>query len=228
MAAVGGLYLRPGATALKATLCLATLMVLASLLGPAQSGVHRWLAAGPLVINAAALALPCAIVAGGSLRGSAMLGGCALLMAAVLALQPDASQSLALTAACLVLLWPLSDGRRRSLALALIALAVAAALRPDPLRPVPDVEQIVTLAQRVSPLLAAAMTLALATSAALPLLATRRRAGRALAAYSTTIMLAPLFGWFPVPLAGSGVSFVVGLWLGIGLLASRPAMEFIE
>lgn len=228
LAAVSGLYVRPGKAALKATLCVATLMVLASLLGPAQSGVHRWITAGPLVINAAALALPSAIIAGGSLRGSGLSGGCALLIATALALQPDASQSLALTAACLVLLWPLSDGRGRGLALALIALSVAAAIRPDPLQPVPDVEQIVTLAHRVSPLLAAAMALALATSAAVPLLATRRRAGRALAAYSTIIMFAPLCGWFPVPLAGSGVSFVIGLWLGAGLLASASTSDGIE
>ncbi|MFC3307617.1 hypothetical protein [Blastomonas aquatica] len=30
----------------------------------------------------------------------------------------------------------------------------------------------------------------------------------------------PVFGWFPVPLVGAGMSFPLGLWLGAALLAT--------
>ncbi len=46
-------------------------------------------------------------------------------------------------------------------------------------------------------------------------------AARALALYIAVACVAPIFGWFPVPLVGAGMSFPLGLWLGIGLLAAR-------
>ena len=46
-------------------------------------------------------------------------------------------------------------------------------------------------------------------------------AGVALSAYLAGISVAPVIGAYPVPLAGLGMSFPVGLWLAIGLM--RPA-----
>lgn len=36
--------------------------------------------------------------------------------------------------------------------------------------------------------------------------------------YFASVSIAPLFGWFPVPLVGPGMSFPIGFWLGMGLV----------
>ena len=40
-----------------------------------------------------------------------------------------------------------------------------------------------------------------------------------LVAYFVTVSVVPFFGWFPVPLVGLGMSFPLGWWLGMGMLA---------
>jgi hypothetical protein len=108
--------------------------------------------------------------------------------------------------------------------------AVMAWLRPDPLAPVAEVEGIVGLAYALSPPIAVAAVVALGGAALAPMMtATRperpaaRTAALALGAYSVFSALAPLFGAFPVPLVGVGVSPVVGFWMGAGLLAATTS-----
>lgn len=104
-------------------------------------------------------------------------------------------------------------------------------MRPDPLEPVAEVEQIFTMCVAVSPLLALIAGLALAAAAVAPLMfssaaghATRDGAV-ALSAYFVAVSASPFYGWFPVPLVGLGMSFPVGWWLGIALLPviARPS-----
>jgi cell division protein FtsW (lipid II flippase) len=198
-------------------------LVAATLFGPDQQGVHRWLAAGPLFVNIAALTLPAALVAMARLGAQHRLVPLiATLLAAILALQPDASQAFALALGGFAIL--VTDKRLSALvtALCLFGIAALSLLRADPLQPVAEVEQIIQLAHASAPALAWA---AVASLAAIPamLLALRLDdvAARALALYIAVACTAPLFGWFPVPLVGAGMSFPLGLWLGIGLLAAR-------
>lgn len=202
-------------------------IMLASLAGPGQMDVHRWLAIGPLTINAAALTLPAVIVAMARLSATSMIGqACAVIIGMVLAAQPDSSQSIAFTAASLILFLQARHWRSSGLCALLVLVSAIALIRPDPLQPVPEVEQIVSLAWGISAMLAAAMVLSLAATAILPLLLQpANRAAQALSAYMMIIMLAPLWGWFPIPLAGAGMSFPLGLWLGIGLLAATLKSE---
>lgn len=213
--------------------------VLVSFAGPGQSGVHRWVGLGPLTINVAALYLPAVIAAVARMHHTGpIVWFSVLVIAATLLAQPDASQSLAFAIAIVLATgwrkdwrkdwpkdWPKDWGGWLG-AVVLAALALATLLRPDPLQPVPEVEQIVSLAWQLSPLLAVAMVAALAACAASFLLhPLHPGATRAVAAYAGLVMLAPLAGWYPVPLAGSGVSFVLGLWLGAGVLAMLPARD---
>ena len=210
----------------RAFLVLAPAALAATFLFPAQEGVHRWIDLGPLHINAAALLLPVGVVAcalAAPKLASAALAACALL----LVLQPDASQATALAMAALVLLMrnPAPVPLRLASAAATVALAAAAWMRPDPLEPVAEVEEIFALAAGVSPLLAAAAGLALAAASLSPLPGAgraepRRTAAFALSAYFAGTALAPAFGAYPVPLVGLGMSFPVGWWLAVGLLAS--------
>lgn len=71
---------------------------------PGQDGVHRWLALGPVQLNAAALILPLVLTATRTERPSSMwLIGLGLITAC-LAWQPDRSQLLAFSVAALVLI----------------------------------------------------------------------------------------------------------------------------
>lgn len=100
-------------------------------------------------------------------------------------------------------------------------LAGLSLVQPDPLLPVPEVEQIIRLAGSIHVFLAA---VALTTLIGLPLLVRRSSPGdaaaMALAIYMAAVIVAPMFGWFPVPLVGAGMSSVLGFWLGVALLAA--------
>ncbi len=104
-------------------------------------------------------------------------------------------------------------------------LTALAWLRPDPLQPVAEVEQIIKLAFALSPLAAGVAVLLLLAVAAAPAVSTRssapdlRLAGSSLGLCFLVWAGAPFLGAFPVPLVGVGVSPIIGSWLGIGLLA---------
>ena len=202
---------------------IALVIIALSLLGPEQEGVHRWLGAGPIQLNAAALVLPLAIAAFMRERWWLAVPSFALI-AGVLAWQPDISQLASFGLAAVIL-----SAARFGLPGAIVgpilaAAAVAACLfRPDPLDPVPHVEGIVFLAFSETPIIATGMTVSLALAALSPLLLwpipSARPAALALAAYFGATSLAFLLGAYPVPLAGYGLSFVMGWWLGFAALA---------
>lgn len=202
----------------------AALIVIAlSFVGSGQQGVHRWLDLGPIQLNAAALVLPLAIVA--FTRTPALLAAASFIaIAGLLALQPDISQLASFTPAALILAFARFSWRGLALAAVLAAAAIALCLsRPDPLEPVAHVEGIFALAWTQSPALAIAAAIALAAATLAPLLAYRDTpAASALTAYLAITALAPTLGAYPVPLAGYGLSFVIGWWLALGALTRRP------
>ena len=204
--------------------------LLASLANPGQAGVHRWIDIGPVHANIAALLLPAFVVALAALvrDGSWIWLACAAC-AVLLILQPDASQATALAAAVLIVVvrLPVARAIRVSIVVLVSSGAVIAWLRPDPLAPVAEVEGIVGLAYALSPPIAIVAVVALGGAALAPMMtATRpersaaRTAALALSAYFVFSALTPLFGAFPVPLVGIGVSPVVGFWMGAGLLVA--------
>lgn len=208
-----------------ATIVVAALVVCASIFGPEQQGVFRWVDAGPVQLNPAALVLPLAIAAFTASRAW-IAALCFVIVGAVVARQPDISQLAGIVIASVVLFasafgW---KGALAALAIggALVAYCVA---QPDPLLPVPHVEGILQLAFDQSQVLGIAMAAALGVSVLSPLLLVRsadlRWKALALSGYFAATSLAPLFGAYPVPLAGYGLSFVVGWVLGFAALATR-------
>lgn len=201
----------------------ATIVIALSFLGPEQQDVHRWLGAGPIQFNAAALVLPLAIAA--FMRERWWLAApCLVLIAGLLAWQPDISQLAAFGLAAAIL-----GASRFGLPGAIItpilaaaAVAVCVFFRTDPLEPVAHVEGIVFLAFSETPIIATGMTVSLGLAALSPLLLwpipSARPAALALAAYFSATSLAFLLGAYPVPLAGYGLSFVMGWWLGFAAL----------
>jgi hypothetical protein len=228
-----GLSFAPG-TAPRVALWAAPIALLASFLGPAPDGVHRWIDLGPMQLNAAMVVLPAAIVAlAVSAKGSREPWLAALACLVLLAGQPDASQATTLAAImALVALKTMEPPPvRAALAAASAGIAIVAWLRPDPLQPVPEVEQIIGLAYALSPGAAVAALLSLAATAAAPVLFTARASGAVrLAGLALGLCLllwsaTPFLGAFPVPLVGIGLSPILGAWLGVGLLAGRLARD---
>jgi cell division protein FtsW (lipid II flippase) len=216
-----------GSRAAAALLVLALLIVLAGFFGSPQQGVHRWLDLGPLHINVAFIVLPVAVVALSWTGERLWVWGPALALQALLVVQPDASQAAALAAAMTVVALRSSSPvwLRGGVPAIALALAVAAWGRPDPLSPVPEVEEIVALAAGLSPLLAILAVIvitgaSIAPAVAAPRSSAARTAGLALSAYMLATAAATLFGAFPMPLLGIGMSPVVGFWLGVGLLGA--------
>ena len=205
----------------------AALVVIAlSFTGAGQEGVHRWVELGPVQLNAAGLVLPLAIAAYGRERHWIAAGSFAVI-GVLLALQPDISQLVGFGLATTILAAARFGWRGALATLVVFAVLVAACvLRPDPLQPVDHVEGVFAMAASQSALLAIAMAVGLAIAALSPLLLWNVREvrwrGAALAAYFAVTSLAWLLGAYPVPLAGYGVSFVLGWWFGAVALTARP------
>jgi hypothetical protein len=199
---------------------LAVLVVVLSIWGPAQEGVFRWVGAGPVQLNASALVLPLAIAVFTPKRRWLAIP-CFLALGAVIARQPDISQLAG------VVLFASAFGLIGALAAALIGagLATYCLMQSDPLLPVAHVEGIFGLAFEQSQVLGIGMAVSLALACLSPLLLWRspdlRWKAVALSAYFAVTALAPLLGAYPVPLAGYGLSFVVGWVLGFAALATR-------
>lgn len=233
LAAAWGIATYAGKRTATVLLGLAAALVAASLFGPPQQGVHRWLAVGPLSVNLALLMLPMAVVALGWTRERVSSWGLALAVLGLLVVQPDASQATAFAGAMalIALRAPFSTPFRLGLAGVAAALAAISWLRPDPLAPVPEVEEIVALAWGLTPMLAVAAVVMIVATSLAPILGTRLRGAMPqgvavpLTAYLLLTAGMTLFGAFPMPLLGIGMSPIVGFWLGVGLLAAqlRPA-----
>lgn len=222
VAAIAIVRTTPGPRIWLAIPCIGVLLLAATLAAPGQMGVHRWISIGPVHVNVAALVLPAVVVAlaklGSAHRAPPIL---ATVLVAILVLQPDASQAVALALACLAWLLPARTPSGWATIGSIGGLAGLSLAQPDPLLPVPEVEQIIRLAGSIHVFLAA---VALTTLIGLPLLVRRSSPGdaaaMALAIYMAAVIVAPMFGWFPVPLVGAGMSSVLGFWLGVALLAA--------
>ena len=210
---------------------VAAIVIGLSLVSPGQEGVFRWVGAGPIQLNAAALVLPVAIAAFARARAwIAALGF--VIIGAVIAHQPDISQ-LAGFAIASVILFAFAFGWKGALAALILGFALLAyCLRqPDPLLPVAHVEGILLLAFNQSPALGITMAAAQGLAVVSPMLLLRsgdlRWKALALSGYFGATSLAPLLGAYPVPLAGYGLSFVIGWVLGFAALATRPKANYL-
>lgn len=209
--------------------CLAAGALAATFAVAGSMGVHRWIQVGPLTMHVGAVCLPLFIVAlgvldtfGGKLRWGPML--LAIAVAILLFLQPDAAQATAFAAAIFTLL--MANKQRATVAwLAAMVIALLAGwtwTQRDPLSPVPYVEGIIGLARESGPV---SLVASIAALAILPLpffigpSDSRSAFVRALGVYWCICILALVFGHFPVPLVGFGLSPIVGYFVALGSLS---------
>lgn len=201
----------------EAILATTLIALAATFADSGTSGVHRWMSLGLLQVNIAALLLPPFVAILSLGKTNQPLAALVLLAAmSLLVAQPDASQATALAITSPLLFGRWQSKWRWPMLGATLALAVTSWYRSDPLSPVAQVEGIFGIMWQMSPLLAAAGLAALAAT-----IAAIRQANAstvALTAYCATIAVMPILGHFPVPLAGAGLSFPLGWWLGIAVL----------
>ena len=207
-------------------LLVAPAALAATLLNPAQEGVHRWIDVGRVHTNAAAVLLPASVVALAALRDRRWAWLSAAVMLGLLVVQPDASQAAALAAGMLAILASLSAPVlvRVGAAGIVVFAALVASIRPDPLAPVPEVEGIMKIAFDGSLFTGLFAVFALSTALFYPLRlgssAQPSTPALALTACFCMQAVAPVFGAFPVPLVGVGMSPILGFLLGAGALAA--------
>jgi cell division protein FtsW (lipid II flippase) len=202
-----------------------TLVGLAATLMFGSSGPARWILFGPVNVYVAPVLLPSFLVAFWTLASKRgrhrliALGG-AIGVSVLLALQPDASQALALLAAVIIaVIGTRSTGLATAIALVLIAVAMAWAFsRPDPLQPVPYVEEVFRLAIAHSLFTGIAVI-----ASAVALLAGLYRCSLSgptflsvAASYYAALFACSVAGLTPAPLIGYGA----GPLLGYGLLVA--------
>jgi len=208
-----------------------TVACLASTLLAEGPGPQRWISIGSFNLYMAPLLLPSLIAACSKFFQSDNLSqslpvSALLCTSVILAIQPDASQALALLVGLLVLffgnniLTPVSFS-------ALIVAALTTGLAfgsPDPLQPVPHVEEVFALALNQS-LLAGLLIVLSAVIFVTSLFALSFKGPRWLApigAYYTVLFGCSVAGLTPAPLIGFGA----GPLLGFGLLVTvAPWME---
>ena len=193
---------------------LLLLFLAVSLLGEETGGARRWVNLGVFNVNAAMLVLPALIV---------MLSKtgypCPLLIgaAAVVAVQPDLSQLLALSAAGIPAL--LRRGRRLQAfgcVLFLAVLGVRCISMPVTAEPVPYCEGILDLLGGVSAELRLAGWAALALVPAALMMwyfVGRNMQALSLALYYAVLLLFVPVGEYPVPFMGFGLSPIAGYYL---------------
>jgi cell division protein FtsW (lipid II flippase) len=227
--AVVGRFAR-GRRSAFAIVALALIGLAATLAEPA-SGPQRWVSFGFLGLYMAPLLLPALLVAIAALSRDGVgppAAFAAIVASLLLALQPDASQLLALCAALATLvILRRARGAWAWAAITVPALAMVwAFLRPDPLEPVAHVEGVFALAFAHSlPAGLAVAAAALAFLAGLALLA--RRGPRwllAVAVYYAALYACSLAGMTPAPLIGYGAGPVLGYGLLIAVCATGATL----
>jgi len=216
---------RANAHYLSGPIIVFTLLGIAAPLLAETQGPERWVSLGPINLYVAPALLPSFLVAcsvwiarGGRSQHFALA---AIVCASILlAVQPDASQALALLAAsALAVVRSASRSPLSIVVLAFAAIATAWAFsQPDPLQPIPYVEGVFALALSHS-LLAGAAVIASALALVLGL-HLNSSGGRTwlsvLAVYYAVLFACSVAGLTPAPLIGYGA----GPLLGFGLMVA--------
>lgn len=225
---------RPGPKGAATLIGMALALLFATLGDAGSEGVHRWVAAGPVVLQPASIVLPFVVWAVAVARtnwwGGALTGAFAL----VLGVQPDAASATALLLALSVLAFVRRKVSAPGATALLMALAatVWAWTRVDPLPAVAYVERVVPTAFAANAVVGilAGLVLILLPAPFLLKALTARSQGRtedftvalALSGVWVALILANLFGNYPAPVVGYGASLVIGWLASLGLCLQRP------
>lgn len=198
-------------------------------------GVRRWVSVGPLLVHLSSLLSPLLLVACAMVARSYPTYSVLLLLSAqaVHMLQPDAGQATAFGIAALFAPLSARPTISASVKLVLLVSVCGAWFLPDPLGPMPFVEDILHRAFSIGILAGSSAILGLLLYAVSPLCAStsEARGGRLrqmLASYFALTAVVTTLGEFPVPLIGYGPSPLIGAFLGIAMLLRAERVLIAE
>ena len=188
-----------------------------------MEGVHRWISIGAVKLNVAMIVLPMILLELYKvlkIRGLTYAGVSAFIILLVLFFQPDASQ---LTGFAIPVMIMLSLNTRSKKIRFLITgvsvlFIVLSWIRLDHLPPVNYVERILVMVADMGWIWFVSGVISLAILPAPFLLLPPKNAvsvSRYIGCYYIVILLSTLFGNFPVPLMGYGLSPIVGYYLSL-------------
>ena len=188
-----------------------------------MEGVHRWISIGAVKLNVAMIVLPMILLELYQvlkIRGLTYAGVSAFIILLVLFFQPDASQ---LTGFAIPVMIMLSLNTRSKKIRFLITgvsvlFIVLSWIRLDHLPPVNYVERILGMVADMGWIWFVSGVISLAILPAPFLLLPPKNAvsvSRYIGCYYIVILLSTLFGNFPVPLMGYGISPIVGYYLSL-------------
>lgn len=195
---------------------LLALLVIAAIAGPEYNGVQRWLALGPVSLNAGLLAIPAlAVLAAHEPRHGALL-----LLAALFAtlLMPDAGAGAAITFAAVGLHHLTRDWRMGLLAIAAFGVTIWMTLNGE-LPPQPFVEHLLVQYAAAGLVWSAVVLLALALGFAVMLFALPLHASARYGLAGTLFGFAmmAMMNTYPFPLVAYGAGSILGYGLALAL-----------
>lgn len=186
------------------------------------SGVHRWISIGPVKMNVGSIVLPILIIELGKTINFQNWWPITFLIIGVsliLLFQPDASNTSAFAFASIFILFKSITKTIQYLALGIpLIISILAWVYLDSLEPVSYVEEILQMAMNVSPITFALGVLSLLLMP-LPFFIFKTKKYKpifvSIGIYFSLIILSTLFGNFPVPLLGYGISPIIGYAIAI-------------
>jgi cell division protein FtsW (lipid II flippase) len=187
-----------------------------------SDGVHRWLTFGPINVYIASIILPLLIIQLWKLAlNNIYTIGFYFITLMILLFHPDAGQLTAFACATTIILWKkISDGMMKFLSLIFnFAFVIMSWVFLDDLAPVPYVEDIIFLVADLG-----IVWFVLGILSLLLLLSPFFFYGKkniislTLGVYFLMAMIVTLFGNFPLPIMGYGISPIIGYFFAISWL----------
>jgi len=209
------------------TIIVAIILLFLTFISSGIEGVHRWVSVGPIKFYVAVIVLPIIIINLWKLlqiRDWWFSAAITIVISILLTLQPDASMLTAFAIPMIMLLWnKINDNIFRSCIVVLLsALIIISWVFLDGLPPVSYVENIVSLVANMGIIWLSLGVISLVILP-LPFIFFSPKKYKLLSVsigmYFIIILISTIFGNFPVPLMGYGVSPIIGYFISITWLA---------
>ena len=205
------------------TIIVGVILLFLTFISSGIEGVHRWVSVGPIKFYVAVIVLPIIIIDLWKLlqiRDWRFSAAVAIVISILLALQPDASMLTAFAIPMIMLLWNKINNNifRSCIVVLLSAMIIISWVFLDGLPPVSYVENIVSLVANMGIIWLSLGVISLLILP-LPFIFFSPKKYKLLSVsigmYFIIILISTLFGNFPVPLMGYGVSPIIGYFISI-------------
>ena len=203
---------------------ISVILLLLTFINPGIEGVHRWVSIGPISLYASSIVLPIIIINLWKIVDKKNNNLCISLISVIgisiiLALQPDASMITAFAIPMIILFWNNSNNIFRIFIIVFLSgLTIFSWIFLDGIAPVSYVEGIIELVKNMGMIW---FVFGIATLVILPLpfilfpVKEYKLLSLCIGIYFYIILVSTIFGNFPVPLMGYGVSPIIGYFISI-------------